>query len=88
MATTIKIQARGVLTLPKKLRTRMHFETGSIVQVQERDGGIFIASGSRFDSSLQEDIRRSLKEFKEGKYIEFSTIKEFHRKLSGKRERV
>jgi AbrB family looped-hinge helix DNA binding protein len=76
MTTTIKIQARGVLTLPKKLRTRMNFVAGSIVQVKERGGGIFIAPASSFDKELSEDIRRSLKEFEKGNYIEFSKKKE------------
>ncbi len=76
----IKMQARGVLTLTKKLRARMNFDTGSIVQAEEKNGGIFIAPASHFDASLQEDVRSALKDFKTGNYIEFSTIREFHKK--------
>ena len=84
MITTIKMRARGVLTVRKKLGTRMNFAAGSIVQVKEQDGGIFIAPASSFESELNEDIRRSLKEFGEGNYIAFSTIKEFHKKRKEK----
>ncbi len=88
MITTVKMQARGVLTLPKKLRTRMNFSAGSIVQVKEQDGGIFIAPASSFEKELHEDIRRSLKEFGDGNYIAFSTIKEFHKKRKEKWGRI
>jgi bifunctional DNA-binding transcriptional regulator/antitoxin component of YhaV-PrlF toxin-antitoxin module len=86
MVTTIKMQARGVLTLPKKLRENMRFAAGSIVHIEERDGGVFIAPASPFDALLQEDVRRALDDLKNGRTIgPFSSMKDFERYRKSKR---
>ncbi len=79
MVTTIKMQARGVLTLPKKLRTRMKFEAGTIVNVQEKNGGIFIMPSSRLDADLLKDVYSALEEIRTGRTgPRFSSGKELH----------
>ena len=83
MSSIVKIQARGVLTLPKKMRQHLNMSSGSLVEVKERDGGVFISAAlsniSASDSVLA-DVKRSLEDFKKGEYIEFSSVKEFHTK--------
>lgn len=78
MQTTIKMQARGVLTLPKKLRTRMRLDTGSIVRVDERDGGLFISTQSHLDPELIDAIRSGLNDLKNGNTIgPFASAEEY-----------
>ena len=84
MQITVKMQARGVLTLPMKIRTKLNFYAGSIVQVVEKDGGILVTPVSDPSLALQEDLRRGLEDFKSGNYIEFGTITEFHKKRKSK----
>lgn len=89
MKATIKMQARGVLTLPKKLRTRMNFGAGSIVQAQERDGGIFISPVSHLDPDLQEALRSALDDLRKGNTIgPFSSMKEYKQYRKSKRSRA
>ncbi len=78
------MQARGVLTLPKKMRTGMNFAAGSIVQVIEKDGGVLITPVSQISSGLEENLRRGLQDLKNGNYIEFGSIEEFHKKRAAK----
>ncbi|MBI5003645.1 AbrB/MazE/SpoVT family DNA-binding domain-containing protein [Candidatus Kaiserbacteria bacterium] len=88
MTTMIKMQARGVLTLPKKVRTRMGIDAGDIVELVEQDGKVFIAPVSRIDKGLQEDIRSALEDLRLGRTIgPFANMKEFqlYRKSKGKK---
>ncbi len=84
MQTTIKIQARGVLTLPKKIREKAGLSAGSIVDIEAESGKVTMRPVSRLDPDLQEDLRKSLHDFKTGNYIEFSSADEFHRKRKAK----
>ena len=81
---TVRMQARGVLTLPKKIRTRMGIDAGDIVELAERDGKIFFAPVSRIDAQLREDVRKALEDLRAGNYIEFSSAREFHAKRKEK----
>ncbi len=77
-----------MLTLPKKVRARLSVGEGDVLELRERDGGIFLAPISRLDPSLQEDVRRALEDLKTGNFIEFSSVKEFHKKRKEKWGRV
>ena len=79
------MQARGVLTLPKKLRTRMKFETGTIVNIQEKNGGIFIMPSSKLDADLLKDVYSALEDLKNGNAIgPFSSMKEYEKSLQSR----
>ena len=67
MAVTIKMQSRGVLTLPKKMRTRLGLETGSLMRVREKDGGIFVSPTSLLDPELLADVRAALADARAGR---------------------
>ncbi|MEK7068862.1 MAG: AbrB/MazE/SpoVT family DNA-binding domain-containing protein [Patescibacteria group bacterium] len=85
---TVRMQARGVLTLPKKIRTRMGIATGDIVELAERDGKIFFAPVSRIDAQLREDVRKALEDIRLGRTIgPFASMADFqrYRKLRSKR---
>ncbi len=85
MITAIKIQARGVLTLPKKIRTRMRINAGDVVYVQERDGGVFIAPTAKHDPVL-EDLKRSLEDIRNGRVSpSFSNVRDFEAYMKSKR---
>ena len=81
---TQKIQNRGVVTLPKRLRVSLGITEGSLVDMSEQNGGILIKPVSRLDPSLAEDLKNALNDLKTGNYIEFSSIEEFHKKRKAK----
>ena len=89
MATLVKIQARGVLTLRKKIRARMKVGAGDMVELQERkDGGFLITPLSRIDRELYDDVRSALEDIRHGRTIgPFASVKEFnlYRKSKGKK---
>ncbi len=78
---TIKLQQRGVLTLPKSIRDSLDLSEGDVFSVSQ-DGGKIVLERSLADTDLLNDIKQSLSEIKKGKYIEFGSIKEFKTKLS------
>ena len=83
--TTIKMQSRGVLTLPKKIRDKAGLSSGSLVDVSEQNGEIRIKPASRLDPELLADIRQSLADLKAGRVSPaFSSIKEFKAYMSNK----
>lgn len=84
MITTVKMQARGVLTLPKKVREAAGLDEQSILDIETRDGSIVMRPRPMMDPGLIADIKASLRDLKEGNYIEFSSIQEFHAKRAQK----
>lgn len=78
---TIKLQQRGVLTLPKNIRESLNLSEGDVFSVTQV-GETIVLERPLGDAALLKDIRRSLTEIKNGKYIEFGSIKEFKKKLS------
>lgn len=86
---TIKMQARGVLTLPKKIRTRMGIDTGDIVELAERDGKIFIEPMSHIDAELRKDVRQALEDLRTGRASPaFSSVREFKAYMKAKSTRL
>ena len=69
MSTALKIHARGTLTLPKKMRERMHMREGSIVRVAEKNGSIVISPMHMQTEHdiVMEEVRESLLELRAGK---------------------
>jgi len=81
---TLQLQQRGVITLPKKLRDVLGLFEGQTLRVQKKDKSIVIEPQSSFDAQLAADIKESLEDIKHGRYITFSTIEEFHKKMKEK----
>jgi bifunctional DNA-binding transcriptional regulator/antitoxin component of YhaV-PrlF toxin-antitoxin module len=79
---TIKLQQRGVLTLPKKLRDKLDLFEGQSFRVQNEGKRIILEVEDSFDTQLMTDIKQGLEDIKNGKFIEFSSIGEFHEKLA------
>lgn len=80
---TIKLQQRGLLTLPKKLRDTLGLVEGQILSVEEKDGTIVLAPQSTdLDREIVAAMKQGIEDIKAGRYIEFSTIEEFHEKLA------
>ncbi len=77
---TIKLQQRGVLTLPKNIREELSLSEGDVFTVTHTDGKI-VLERPLGDAELLHDIRHSLSEIKAGKFIEFGSIPEFKKKL-------
>jgi AbrB family looped-hinge helix DNA binding protein len=79
---TIKLQQRGLLTLPKKLRDSLSLKEGQILTVQQINGKIILEpQPSTIDSDLAQALTQGLEDIKRGKFIEFGSTAEFHKKL-------
>ncbi len=78
---TIKLQQRGVLTLPKKIRDAFGLSEGQSLRVEQQDDRIVLVPESNIDRQLAADIKQGLEDIKHGRFIEFSTIEEFHKKI-------
>lgn len=79
---TIKLQQRGLITLPKKLRDLLAIEEGQVLRVELSGNRIILEPQfSSKDTELAKDIKESLDDIKKGKFIEFGSIEEFHKKL-------
>lgn len=82
---TITIKQRGLVTLPKKLRDSLGLTEGTVLRVTTSKGNIVLEPDkkmSALDIELAAAIKQSLDDLKHGRYIDFSTIKEFHEKLA------
>lgn len=78
---TVKIQQRGTLTLPKKIRESLDLKEGEIMQISQKDNQIILERTGTGEAELMRDIKKSLADIKAGRFIEFRTVKEFKRKL-------
>ncbi len=78
---TIKLQQRGILTLPKKLRDTLGLEEGQVMRVQTQNGQIILEPQLTIDEKLARDIKQGLADIKAGRFIEFSAIEEFDKKI-------
>lgn len=80
---TVKIQQRGLLTLPKKLRDSLSLKEGQILKISQSGQKIILEPQiSTIDAELAEAIKEGLADIKKGNFIEFGSIKEFHTKLA------
>ena len=78
---TIKLQQRGTLTLPKKIRESFKLTEGDVLRISESNNQIVLERIETGNADLLEDIKKSLAEIKKGKFIEFGSIPEFKKKL-------
>lgn len=79
---TVKIQQRGLLTLPKKLRDSLGLQEGQILGITEKDGKIILEPQSTaLDRELALAIKQGIEDIKAGHFIEFSSIQEFDEKI-------
>jgi|AntAceMinimDraft_6_1070360.scaffolds.fasta_scaffold95290_2 AbrB family looped-hinge helix DNA binding protein len=81
MNMTIKLQQRGVVTLPKKLRDTLHLEEGQTLRVEQRDGGFFVQPQVTLPTELADAIRESKEDIKNGHTLTFGSVAELHAKL-------
>lgn len=80
---TVRLQQRGLLTLPKKLREALSLKEGQILTVQHSEGKIILEPQSAgIDSELAKAITQGIDDIKRGNFIEFGSTEEFHKKLS------
>jgi len=61
MTTTIQINKRGTLTLPKELRKRLGLEKGGVIIAETSDDGIILKPAVAFPIEMYTDSR--IKEF-------------------------
>ena len=76
----IKVNQRGVITLPKKLRTSLGITEGGLLGVREKDGTLVLEPQQTSTDPVLIDIRNGLQEIQQGKYIEFGSVTELHTK--------
>jgi AbrB family looped-hinge helix DNA binding protein len=70
---TIKLQQRGVLTLPKKIRDSLQLEEGQMLRVQEKNGSVILEAAHSVDTQLMRDLKQGMEDLKRGKFIEFAS---------------
>ena len=80
---TVKIQQRGTLTLPKKIRKSLNLSEGDILRISENDSRIVLERAESSEATILHDIEKSLNDIKRGKFIEFGSISEFKKKIRG-----
>jgi AbrB family looped-hinge helix DNA binding protein len=78
---TIKLQQRGILTLPKKIRESLDLFEGQSFRVIQEGNRIVLEPEKSFDAQLLQDLTQGLTDIKNGKFIEFSSTVELHEKL-------
>lgn len=79
--TTIKLQQRGVLTLPKKIREALDLSEGQTLRVSQKGNTVILEPQTDISAELAADIKQGLADIKAGRFIEFSTIEEFDKKM-------
>lgn len=79
--TTIKLQQRGVLTLPKKIRESLELFEGQSFSVIQKGQQIVLEPQSSVDAQLLRDIKQGLSDIKRGRFIEFASVEEFDAQL-------
>ncbi len=78
---TIKLQQRGVLTLPKTLRDKLDIKVGQSLRISSYQGKIILEPEISINSALVNDLEQGIRDLKAGKYIQFSSIAEMHEKI-------
>ncbi len=84
--TTIQVQDRGVITIPKKLREALGLDKGDLLNVELSDSGeVILSRAETIDKSILESSQKALKELREGKASgPFASMEEFHKYLESK----
>ena len=75
------IGQRGTITLPKSLRDALHLKEGSVLHLFTKDGSLILEPTQSGEDQVLLDIQQGIKDLKNGKFIEFSSIKEFDTKV-------
>jgi len=78
---TIKLQQRGILTLPKKLRDSLNLSEGQSLRVEQVDGRIILEPEVVMPKELADAIRQSREDIKNGHTLTFGSVEELHEKL-------
>ena len=78
---TIKLQQRGVLTLPKKIREKLDLFEGQILRVEQKGNQIVLEPEQSFDAQIASDLKQGLEDIKKGNFIEFGSLEEFDKKI-------
>ena len=89
LETIGRIARNGHLTIPSKIRKILNIEDGDIVRFTVEDNKIVIAPGVIvdkdqayfFSEKCQKEMRESEKEFKEGKFSSYTSIKDLKKAM-------
>lgn len=84
-----KIARNGHITIPGKIRKMLNIEDGDIIKFNVEDNKITITPGVIIDKDqayffkkeTQEQIKKSEKEFKEGKYSSFDSAQDLKKAI-------
>ena len=64
--TTIKVQERGVITLPKKIRDEVGIDRDTLIDIETRDGSVIMRPVSRLHPDLLADLKSALEDLRMG----------------------
>ena len=76
----LKMQSRGTVTIPKKMREVLSVSCGDFLNVNLKNRKITLEP-AKMDVDLRQDILRSLRDIKKGNFISFSSAKEMRKKM-------
>jgi len=83
----IKVQERGVITLPKRIRERAGLSPGAIVDIEERDGAVVMRPVSKLDPELLRDLKSALEDLRTGRASPiFHSVADFKKYMSTRRK--
>ena len=85
----VNIMEKGLVTLPKKVRDKLHIVPGDSVDVVVRDGEVVLrpmkvipkSQAYFWTEKVQKRIRQSEKDMEAGRYKEFTDVEELIREL-------
>ncbi len=80
MSTVLKIQSRGTVTIPKKMREALGVADGDLMRVVVENGAA-VFTPMRRDVEVYADIAQSLEDLKKGEFISFASVGEMRKKL-------
>ena len=78
MNTTIRLQKRGIVTIPKKIRNLWKIEEGDFLDVKTEDDKVVLSPSKNMDKEILLSSKKALEELK-AKSVPgpFSNMKEF-----------
>ncbi len=84
----IKVQERGVITLPKRIRERTGFSAGTMISVEERGGEVVMRPVSTLDPELLADVKSALDDLWNGRASPiFDSVAGFKKYMSVRRKK-
>ncbi len=81
---TVQLQQRGVITLPKRMRDALGLSEGQSLSIRQEHSSIIIEPHHDVDPHVIAAVRDGLDDLKHGRFVSFTSIPEFKKKMKAK----